>query len=254
MTFVLMEALCEEFLLSGAACFVYFFFLASQFLGPIPNGSSATCGGCFNSFLCRNSLVSQSSAETNGTLGPGPNNAIDALTLSLPPQLGPKAQLSGNVFVSGLLSVVGGLVLEANSVMSSLTTAFVSVTGSISIDPTAVLVVNSSSSVSNGTFVLMQGSSLTGRFGSVRSAIPCTTATPSYSATTLSVTLSVTPNCPPAPTDQSQLSTGAIVGIAVGATVGAVALVIGLVFLMKCLIKKSDEKENLELRQKDLFR
>jgi len=229
-------------------------FFISQFLGPIPNGSSATCGGCITSVTaCRSSLLLQIPVETNGTLGVGPNNAIDALTVSHPPLLGPKAQLSGNVVVSGLLSVVGGLVLQANSVMSSTTAAFVIVTGSISIDPTAVLVVNSSS-VSNGTFVLMQGSSLSGRFGSVRSAAPCTTATPSYSATTLSVTLSVTPNCPPAPTDQSQLSTGAIVGIAVGATVGAVALVIGLVFLMKHLIKKSDEKENLELRQKDLDR
>lgn len=150
--------------------------------------------------------------------------------------------------VAGAVLVRSGIVIASTQPVSQ-QLPLLAASGSITVNAGSSLVV--SLAPVDGTVVLVSSqASLQGRFDSVvatvaQSGSSCVVGTPSYSGTTLSVTLS---NCP----SSSSLSTGAIVGICVGAAVGGVLLVVGIVAVSKALITQSTAKMKTELKQSEL--
>ena len=76
--------------------------------------------------------------------------------------------------------------------------------------------------------------------------------TPVYGSTSLSVTVGGLASTTCNASEQSSLSTGAIVGIAVGATVGGILLVLAIVFISRALLKRRDLQANRQIAAKNL--
>jgi hypothetical protein len=164
--------------------------------------------------------------------------------------------ISGNVVVisspmttfSQPTVVTGDVVIASGAGVAFGAGGSLTVTGSLAIQPGATI-----SFVANvsGTFVLLQGQSLTGTVSALTALAPpgcvATTGPPIYTSMTLSV--AVTVDCG----SGGGLSTGAIVGIVVGAVVGGILVALLIVVIVRMSTQRYTTRAQKEILHQNQF-
>lgn len=153
--------------------------------------------------------------------------------------------------------VTGSVLIRDGISLVSLTptgSPLLSASGSIVVGTGSTVVLTTTASQNGVIEVVKSSSSLQGQFASVVVNVPpsstCVVSIPTYSSTTLSVTLTL---C--ASTNQTTytgLTTPEIIGLSFGVVCGAILIAIAIVFVTNALIAKKTAVMKTDLKQNHL--